>query len=113
MKLATAIKPTAHQRCVLAIIASSPTAQVAGGLLNDNNYIHTAAKMLARMGLINYDGVSAEMTPAGEELAANESITDAGGGISDEAAALIKQFLPSQPGNPMAESVIQELLGLC
>lgn len=108
----TNIKPTQQQRIVLAIIATSATPKIAGGLLSKNLYTNTAAKILARMGLIIYDGVEAAFTNAGEQLASNENVLDVGGTATADAEALITKFNANSTDTNMAESLISQLIKL-
>lgn len=81
---------TLNQKTVMAKIAAAPTEKVAAEDISRGANLVSARDMLVRMGLITFkDATSATLTDKGRQIAQDENIMDASGGLTDKGRKLV------------------------
>lgn len=84
------VRPTDHQKAVLAIIASSPTSKVAAEEVTKDPNTKEAADILTKLGAVTFDGVDLAFTDVGEQLAQDENIVDMSGALTTAGTFYLK-----------------------
>lgn len=80
---------TDTQKGVLAVIANSPTPEMAYETINGTPALVTARNLLEQLGLIRVGGNKAVLTQTGQQAVVANNIADETGQLTDEGAALI------------------------
>lgn len=114
------IRPTSHQKTVLAIVASSPSSKVAAEYIMQNPNTKEAADLLVQIGVLTLDNNEAALTDSGQQLAIDENIIDEMGELTSNGTMYLKMFQKNQSDSesgddaPIGEcvSLIVELLTL-
>jgi len=100
MRILSTVRPTKHQRKVMAIIATAPTPKLAAGQLVGDTNLVAARNMLAKLGIITFTDAHAEFTDAGSKLATEENITDEMGEATEDAKQLAMPDQTAQAEQP-------------
>lgn len=115
------VKPTAHQKTVLAIIASSATPKIAAEDLTSNPNTKEAADLLVQLGAVSVENGEAVLTQVGDQLARDENIIDEMGGLTPNGTVYLKMFQKNKVSDDTTEelpsvaesaTLIAELLAL-
>ena len=108
------IKLNSHQKTVLAIVANAATTKVAASDIARNPNLNQSAQLLAKLGIVVYDGATAAMTEAGVQVSQEENITDASGQLTTNGMVYLKMsskvLQPIADQGPVAESILLQLL---
>lgn len=101
MRILSTIHPTENQKRVLAKIAASPNSDVAGHQISGDANLVAARNMLMKLDIITYVDGEATLTDKGQQISAEENITDETGQLTDMGKKLAYTDPDEKPDNDM------------
>lgn len=103
MRIMSAIHPTQNQKRVLAIIAGSANAKVAGEQITGDANLVSARNLMMKLGLITFSNGEATLTDKGQQTAKEENITDDSGQLTDAGSQLVGGQAAAPQSQPPAD----------
>lgn len=101
MRLLNTVRPTHHQKLVMAIVATAATPKAAIDRILGNTQLVAARDMLAKLGAVTFAGDHIDLTDAGMQLARDEALIDDAGQPTPNAEQIVNGAQSQSPAAPI------------